>query len=156
MFSMPTRFINHLRPTRAALGVRWLVLMVILFGTVVSSVGGTYSHGIAPLTAELHGNPTSGTADATAYATAAIAGHEHSHDHTNGVADEYGDGELTMVGTGTTADHPHHGADHSHDKAYALPVAWASASPQIPGWFGVVRPWTQMDQASRLERPPMG
>lgn len=154
---MPPRLIDHLRPSWAPLGVRWLVLMVILFGTVLSSVGGTYSHGIAALTAELHGDPmTSGTTDATAYDSAVSAGHEHSHDHTQGPVDEDGDGELIMVSTGAPVDHSHHGADHSHDKAYALPAAWASASPQLPAWFGVVRSWTEMIEVSRLERPPMG
>ncbi|WP_341904063.1 hypothetical protein [Polaromonas sp. YR568] len=127
---------NHTDPTRAALGVRWLVLMVILFGALVSSVGNTNSHGIAALS----------------------AAHEHSHSHedAHGSADEASDAGWTIAGPAAPLDHPHHGADHSHDKAHASPLAWPSATPQLPVWFGVVRPWIDMVQASRLERPPMG
>lgn len=122
-----------LRPNRAALGMRWLVLLVILLGTIISSIGSTNSHGIA---AALHVSPTS-----------LDTSHEHAH--------EDGDSGLEML-HGAAADHPHHGADHSHDKAHALPVIWSSAAPQLPGWFGIVWPWIEMVQTSRLERPPMG
>ncbi|MDO9569775.1 MAG: hypothetical protein Q7J58_10400 [Hydrogenophaga sp.] len=131
------------QPNRAALGVRWLVLMVILFGTVFSSIGGTNSHGIAVIAASLHATPASVDAQ-----------NEQAHGHAHG--EEEGEGEWMAVGHGTAPDHPHHGADHSHDKAHALPTAWLSFAPQLPDWTGRVRPWIEMVQASRLERPPMG
>ena len=136
-----TQHISYaLRPHRAALSVGWLVLVVILFGTIISSIGGTSSHGLAAFQAALHITPTSlDTSDEPV--------HEHAQE----------DEGIGWVTQGAGADHPHHhGADHSHDKAHALPVAWRSVAPQLPGWFGLVRPWIEMVQASRLERPPMG
>lgn len=124
---------SSLRPNGTALGVRWLVLVVILLGTVFSSIGGTNSHGIAAIAATLH-------------ATSTAANTSHAHE----------DSEWEMAGHGATADHPHHGSDHSHDKAHALPVAWNSATPQIPGWFGHEQPWIETVRAYRLDRPPMG
>ncbi|CAN5440134.1 hypothetical protein BH10PSE16_BH10PSE16_10490 [soil metagenome] len=125
-----------LRPHRAALGMGWLVLVVILFGTIISSIGGTSSHGLAAFPTALHVTPFSSDES-----------HEHVHE----------DEGIGLVTQSAGADHPHHhGADHSHDNAHALPVAWSSAEPQLPGWFGLVRPWIEMVQASRLERPPMG
>lgn len=118
----------------AALGMRWLVLVVIMFGTIISSIGSTSSHGLAAISATLHAAPSS-------------PGESHEHVHE--------DEDIAMVNQGADTDHPHHGADHSHDKAHALPVAWGSASPQLPSWRVVVRPWIEMIQASRLERPPM-
>jgi hypothetical protein len=115
--------------------MRWLVLVVIMVGTIISSIGGTSSHGLAAFPAALH--VTGFSSDES---------HEHAHE-------DEGMGLLTQS---ASADHPHHGADHSHDKAHTLPVAWSSAAPQLPGWFGLVRPWIEMVQASRLERPPMG
>ena len=56
----------------------------------------------------------------------------------------------------TAADHAHHGDDHSHDKAHALPVTWHMAAPLLPEWIGQTRLWIEMVEASRLERPPMG
>lgn len=127
-----------LRPNRAALGMRWLVLVVIMFGTVISSIGGTSSHGLAAFATALHVTPFSS---------------DESHEHAHEDQDE-GIGSVTQS---AGVDHPHHhGADHSHDKAHALPVVWGSVAPQVPGWVGLVRPWIEMVQASRLERPPMG
>jgi hypothetical protein len=128
---------SFLRPTGAALGMRWLVVVVILFGTMISSIGGTNSHGLAVIGAALHATPSS------------LDG-PHGHVH------EDQGGELAMADQSAGADYPHHGADHSHDKAHVLPVAWRSPAPQPAGWRVLVRPWIQMVQASRLERPPMG
>ncbi|MDO8769170.1 MAG: hypothetical protein Q7K57_10770 [Burkholderiaceae bacterium] len=137
---MTQHFSYTLRPHRAVLGMGWLVLVVIMFGTVISSIGGTSSHGIAAFPTAFHVNPTS-----------LDTSHEHVHEHANE------DGGIELVTQSAGADHPHHhGADHSHDNAHALPVAWSSAAPQLPGWFGLVWPWIEMVQASRLERPPMG
>lgn len=126
-----------LRPNGAALGVRWLVLVVILFGTIISSIGSTGSHGLAVISAMFHVAPSS-------------SAESHGHVH------EDRGGKLTLVNQSAGADHPHHGADHSHDNAHALPVTWGSVPPQLPGKGGLVRPWIETVQASRLERPPMG
>lgn len=128
-----------LRPHRAARGMGWLVLVVIMFGTIISSIGGTSSHGLAAFQAALHVAPMP-----------LDISHKHVHEHA------HEDEGIGLVTQSAGADHPHHGADHSHDKAHALPVAWNSLALQLPGWFGVVRPWIEMVQASRLERPPMG
>lgn len=126
---------HSLRHDWAALGTRWLVLIAILFGTIISSIGSTSSHGLAALSTVLHVTPVSSEEP-----------HEHAHvDEDNGV-----------VNQDAASDHPHHGLDHSHDKAHALPAAWITAASQLPGWLGVVRPWIEMVHASRLERPPMG
>ena len=126
-----------LRPTGAVLGVRWLVLVVILFGTILSSIGGTTSHGLAAISVALHAAPSSPDES-----------HGHAHDDQGG--------ELATVDKNASADHPHHEMDHSHDKAHALSVAWRTATPQPPSWRLSVRPWIEMVEASRLERPPMG
>ena len=134
--SFMTRHLScTMRPHRAAAGVRWLVLLVILFGTILSSVGGTNPHGVAALAVALHVAPFS-TDDL----------YEHAHE----------DEGIGSANQSAGADHPHHGADHSHDKAHALPALWSSAALQLAGWFGLVRPWIKRVQASRLERPPMG
>ena len=129
------------RPDRAALGMRWLVLLAILFGTIVSSVGGMYSHGIAAIAAVSHVSPAPSDTD---------------HDHAHGHAHEDSDGGWVAGSHGASADHPHHGADHSHDKAHALPSAWHTAAPMLPAWFGQAVLRIEMVEASRLERPPMG
>ena len=138
MTSHQTRFT---RPDRAALGVRWLVLLVILVGTFLSSVGSMYSHGIAAIAAVSHVAPASSDTE---------------HDHVHGHAHEDGDSEWIMGSHGASADHPHHGADHSHDKAHALPMTWSVAAPQLPVWIGQAMLRIEMVEASRLERPPMG
>lgn len=138
---MTPRQTRSARHDRAALCLRWLVLLVILMGTFISSVGGMNSHGIAALAAVSHVAPGSA---------------ETEHDHAHGHSHDDGDSEWGLGSHGANADHPHHGADHSHDKAHALPAAWHAATPALPVWFGHVRPWTEMVQASRLERPPMG
>ena len=124
------------RPDRAALGMRWLVLLVILFGTLLSSVGGMSSHGIAAIAAVSQVSPASSDT-------------EHGHVHEDGEGD-------WVSGHGASADHPHHVADHSHDKAHALPITWSMAVPLLPGWIGQARLRIDMAEASRLERPPMG
>lgn len=127
---------SSLRPTRAALGMRWLVLIVIMVGTIISSIGLTSSHGLAAISAAHQSAPQS-------------SDDPHGHSHSD-VVDE-----TAVAGSGVGADHPHHAVDHSHDKAHALPVSWRAASPQMPSWCVLVRPWIEMVHASRLERPPM-
>jgi len=117
--------------------MRWLVLVVIMFGTVISSMGLTNSHGLAAIAAAHHPAPSSS---------------DESHGHAHG---DQGD-EFEAVDASASAGHPHHAIDHSHDTPHALPVPWSSAAPQLPGWWVLVRPWVEMVRASRLERPPMG
>lgn len=138
---MTLRLAHPPRPDRATLGMRWLVLVVIMFGTMISSVGGMNSHGIALISEALHASSTNPDTQRDL---------EHGHVHEDGF-----DG-LATVSHGTTGDHPHHGVDHSHDKAHALPTTWSMATPQLPAWYGHVRQLIEMIQASRLERPPMG
>ena len=134
--------IRSMRPDRARLGVRWLVLLVILMGTFISSVGGMNSHGIAAIAEVNHAFPVSPDTE-----------HDHAHGHSH----ESSGSEWSMGSPGASADHhPHHGADHSHDKAHALPFTWNVAVPRLPGWIGQTRLWIEMVEASRLERPPMG
>ncbi len=136
---------RSLRPDRAALGVRWLVLLTILFGTIVSSVGGLYSHGIAAIAAVGHISPASFDTD-----------HDHDDAHGHAHEDCDCDGEWVVGSQGASADHPHHGADHSHDKAHALPAAWHTAAAVLPVWFGQATLRIETAEPSRLERPPMG
>ena len=134
---MTLRASFSLRPDGAALSMRWLVLVVILCGTILSSMGGTSSHGLAVIAVALHTAPS-------------------SLDESHGHAHEDQGGDLVIVDKSASADHPHHEMDHSHDKAHAPSVAWRSAVPQPPGWWRLARPWIEMVEASRLERPPMG
>lgn len=129
------------RADRAALGLRWLVLLIFVVGTFISSVGGMYSHGIAAIAAQSHVAPASPDSE-----------HHHVHGH----AHEDNDGEWVMGSHGASADHPHHGADHSHEKGLALPSTWGVAPPQLPVWIGQSMLRIEMVEASRLERPPMG
>lgn len=126
---------HSLHTNGVALGVHWLVLLVFVFGTIITSIGGMSSHGLTAFTTALHITPFSA---------------DESHEHVHGDEDIGGGSQVA------DADHPHHGADHSHDNVHAVPAAWRSSAPQLAGWSGRVPPWIEMIQASRLERPPMG
>jgi hypothetical protein len=117
--------------------MRWLVLIVITFGTVVSSIGLTSSHGLAAIV-ESHQSALTSAED--------LHGHEHAD---QGV-------EVSAAGERASGEHPHHAMDHSHDLAHHLHLAWGAASPKLPNWEVMVRPWIEMGQAYRLDRPPMG
>lgn len=125
------------RPSRASRCLCWLALLVVLLGSIVSSIGAINSHGVAAMTATLH---ESGSA----------AGDSHGHVH-----EDDDDGLLSAV-QGATGEHPHHGTDHSHDKAQALPAAWGPPLQVLPARIAFAQPWTERIRASRLERPPMG
>ncbi|MBT9466670.1 hypothetical protein [Hydrogenophaga sp.] len=114
-------------PTRLTLGFRWLVLLALIVGTVMASMGSVTSHGLAALAAM----------------------HQDAHSH------EEDTGTSHPSGTNTTADHAHHSADHSHDKAHALPHAWACVAAHPPSWLSAPRPWIERVQTFRLDRPPM-
>lgn len=105
---------------------RWLVLLALIAGTVLAAMGNVKSHGLAEL----------------------VAVHQHAHSHED-------DSHHPPSDVNTTADHTHHGADHSHDKAHALPHAWACMAAQPPDWVNAPRLWVELVEAFRLERPPM-
>lgn len=142
-------FFSHPPPPRqAALRVRWLVLVVIVLGTLISSIGMAKSHGLAAMAATHHTAPTSaGLFDSHAH------GHAHGQTHEQTHHDPGDDSVSVLDSTGS--GHPHHAIDHSHDKAHALPAAWRSASSERPGWSLKLRSWVELVEAYRLERPPM-
>lgn len=116
----------HLPDSKTCL--RWLVLMALIWGTLVSSVGLTTSHGLTGLAVTDHG-VASGDA------------HGHAHDEDVQVADPAG-------------GHPHHDADHFHDKAHALPEQLAVAPAASPERIAVAQAWVPGLEAGRLDRPP--
>ena len=124
------------RPVLAALGIRWLVLVVIAFGMVISSLGMTSSHGLAVIASSIEHN-------APAF--------ENSHGH---VYIDQG-AELTTTDDDVEGEHHRHGLDHSHDTAHNLPFAWRLVSTQLPSWDVIVRPWIETGRAFRLDRPPI-
>ncbi len=131
---------TSLHPTRFELSMRWLVLIVIMFGTFISSMGDTRSHGLAAI---------------ASHAVFALQ-EPHSSDQQQQHLHEDQGGGLAMVEVSPSADHPHHETDHSHDKVHAPAAAWNSAAAQPSSWTAPVRPWIEMVQATRLERPPKG
>jgi hypothetical protein len=117
--------------------MRWLVLAVIMFGAILSSIGSMNSHGLAAIGTTLHADSI--VSDAT-------------HGHVHGDRD----GEVVDSDQRADRDHPHHQADHSHDSSHALPITWPSTATLLRSWQLQVRSWVEMVQESRLERPPMG
>lgn len=118
------------RPRWPSRGLRLCVLFVILAGTLMSSLGALHAHALAPLDAVTLHDPAPDD-DA----------HGHSHD------DE-------PLATGEGAPHTHLGADHSHDKAHALPTMPALGMAAAPPWKA--RSLARIDRLMphRLERPP--
>jgi hypothetical protein len=109
---------HSLHTNGVALGVHWLVLLVFVFGTIITSIGGMSSHGLAAFTTALHITPFSSDES-----------HEHVHgDEAIGGVNQSADADHPHHG-GAGADHPHHGADHSHDNVHAVPTAWGSPAP---------------------------
>lgn len=117
--------------------MRWLVLAVIMFGTILSSIGSMNSHGLAAIGSAIHAD---------------VSASDETHGHVHG---DQG-GEIADSDQSAGTDHPHHQADHSHDNSHALPITWSSTATLLRSWQLKVRPWVEMVQASRLERPPMG
>jgi hypothetical protein len=121
----------------ARLGMRWLVLLVLALGVMVSSIGMTNSHGIALIPASHE----------SAQLAAAHAPEHKDHDADHDLA-------LPAADQGLGAEHPHHDLDHSHDTADHSPHALrASLMPRF-SWDALVL-GTALGQAFRRYRPPM-
>ncbi len=128
---------SYARPTLATLGMQWLVLIVIALGMIVSSIGTASSHGLAVIAASHESELPSA---------------ENPHGH---VLEDQGT-EFAQAEERSGGEHPHHGMDHSHDTPHHLLFAWGALPPQLRSWEVMVRPWIEMGQAYRLDRPPMG
>ena len=124
---MTTRTSLPARPAALTRGLRWLVLLALVVGTLLAAVGQVKSHGLAEL----------------------VATHQDTHSHEDVAHDHH------PSGINTAADHTHHGADHSHDKAHALPQAWNCATAKPSSWAVTPGHWVELVEAFRLERPPM-
>jgi len=122
-------FAHASRPRWLSRGVRMGVLLVILVGTLLSSLGALRTHALAMLDAVQH---TQAAHDGT---------HGHSHDDEPLAAYE-------------GASHTHLGSDHSHDKAHDLPAMRVVAVPTIPAWKPRSHNWIDRLVTHRLERPP--
>lgn len=108
----------------------WL-LVVVLAGMLVSSIGFVNSHGLAPLAAAQHGDETA-------------QGHGHPH---------HEESDATVAET--SLSHTHHSTDHSHDNAQVPPVALRMVAPSPPDWRKFTPARLKGSVAYRLERPPM-
>lgn len=106
------------------------VLLVIFMGTLLSSLGNLHSHGFQTL-------------DAIQHAEAAALDDAHGHTHE--------DESLTYV---DGVSHSHLGADHSHDKAHALPVEPDVVLAMKPLRKARMLSWMDRLASRRLERPP--
>lgn len=112
-------------------GLRVCVLAVLMLGTLVSSLGQLSSHGIAAVAAVQHDSDV---------------GHGHSHE----------DDVPSAARAGADGAHAHHNsADHSHDKAHALPAQLALAQTAAPVWWALAHRLAPGRLVFRLDRPPM-
>lgn len=127
----------HNQPALATLGVKWLVLVLITFGMIVSSIGMTSSHSIATVAAS-HESVQPSSVD------------PHGHVHADqGI-------EFLVADESSNGAHPHHSMDHSHETGHHLPLAWGVIASQLPSWEVMLRPVIETGRAFRLDRPPMG
>jgi hypothetical protein len=117
------------RPRWLRCGMRLGVLLVILVGTLLSSLGGLHSHGLKTLDVIQHAEATEGDS------------HGHSHE----------EADLALF---DGRSHTHLGADHSHDKAHALPLMPAVAPVMKPPGKPLVLAWMDRLAIHRLDRPP--
>ena len=112
-------------------GLRVWVLAVLMLGTLVSSLGQVSSHGIAAVAAAQHDSEV---------------GHGHAHE----------DDQPMVQSAHGEATHAHHNsADHSHDKAHALPALLAITQTATPVWWSLAHPLVPGHLMFRLDRPPM-
>jgi len=112
------------------LAVRVWVLVILLLGTLVSSMGQARSHGLAEMAAVVHTDEN---------------GYGHSHEG----------GDAPGVIADDDAGHFHHNnADHSHEKAHALPQTMIVMAGTMPVWCPLAHPLACGRTTSRLDRPP--
>jgi hypothetical protein len=117
------------RPRWLGRGVRAWVLLVILVGTLLSSLGVLQTHALATLDALQH----------------AQAVHDDTHGHS------HDDDAPALYEAGS---HTHLGSDHSHDKAHALPAMPEMGVAAAPPWKPRSHAWIDRLMTHRLERPP--
>jgi hypothetical protein len=113
-----------------------VLIAALLLGALLSSIGGTASHGLAALSAAEH-------------TAAALADEAHGHVH------EDGEDDIAAGGPDLSTGHFHHGHDHSHDNAHAPPGVQASAATWPARWRPADRAWVEHVVPFRLDRPPM-
>lgn len=107
-----------------------LAALLLLLAALITPWGLATSHGAAALSAAVHGASWS-NADS----------HGHSH--------------VDEVASAATA-HPHHGSDHSHDTAHALPLALMALGQTVPRWTDWSAGTPPVPDLAGLERPPKG
>ena len=117
------------RPPWLGRSMRACVLLIILFGTLLSSLGVLQTHALAPLDA----------------IQIAQAEQDDSHGHPH-------EGDPLAAYEG--ASHTHLGSDHSHDKAHALPAMSGLGMSAAPPWRPRTRAWIDRLMTHRLDRPP--
>jgi hypothetical protein len=113
--------------------LRVWVLLTLLVGALGSSIGAMNSHAFAVLDAVRSVDTSHGADQPHA--------HDHSHD------------DLWLADIEGAA-HSHLGADHSHDKAHALPILIKLANAAPSGWARRTIAWCERWPVHRLERPP--
>ena len=134
------------------------MVLLILFATLAMPVGSTISHGIAAMAHTLSANALlTGISHDREHDREHDHDHDHDHarEHSNAQSDTADDSSLNASADNITAEHPHHGADHSHDAAHTPVAAWAKLEPQPVQWLGQPLRWVETVQQSRLERPPI-
>jgi hypothetical protein len=122
------------RHSRFTLGVCALILLGMLVGAFISSMGGVMSHGLAEFAAGQH-----------KIEGISVDANGHSHDD-DGAKPAFSD---------AGADQPHHSADHTHDKSHVPSSAMTVAISIADSRPTTARQWVERVEAFRLERPPM-
>ncbi len=128
---------HAVRPKWLGRSMRAWVLLVILFGSLLSSLGAVRSHALAALETARHTQ----VAHDAAYPSA----HDDAHGHTH-------EGDALAAHEGGL--HTHLGSDHSHDKAHALPAMQSVPVSTAPLWKPRSHAWIDRLLTQRLDRPP--
>ncbi len=97
-------------------------------------MGGVSSHGLAEFAAGQHNLDV-----------ISVDAHGHTHDDD--------DAKPTLSDAG--GDHPHHSADHTHDKSHVPSNALTVAISMTANRPTTARQWVELVEAFRLERPAM-
>lgn len=109
------------------------MIVALLVGAWLSSVGGTVSHGLAALSANGHGHVhdiAEGDVSGGQAGAPALQGHQGHHGH-------------------------EHSPDHSHDKAHRLPAAPSVQAVRPMAWGVMADARRGCMAPARLDRPPM-